>query len=213
MKFGRFDIKPQSYEYGYKWVINKLCDVFIVKLKLNNCYITCNCGDYSSYEDYLSTDCVVDEIFRLKDQKPFPRVLNGAIYAFDFTIGKRITGMPIFFYPTLELLFQNQTMNINKHLKEHIHLMNMIDEYNKRTDKGGREFLREQIRNYINEKRPMPPDLTKFENTQIIDWEPDPEPIPIPEYTKFLLSFDGMSEEERKEKILFEGFITNKFNV
>lgn len=110
--------------YGYKWVANKLSDVFIVKLQLNNSFVG------PAPMEYYTTDCVVDDIYRLRDGKHFPRVLNGAIVFYNYSVGQRITDDKIFYCKDIRELLICQYYAIQSKIKRHERIIDYIKTYN-----------------------------------------------------------------------------------
>ena len=89
---------------GYKWIRDRMSEVFIVELITFNETIP---NDGTMHE-LRTTDCIVNKISRFRNGSSINKVGFSAFYPFVFSVGMHITGTEISYCPTIGKLMESQ---------------------------------------------------------------------------------------------------------
>lgn len=144
--------------YGYKWCINRLCDLFIVKLQLFNSFPV---ADYLPLERF-TTDCIVSDIYRMRDNKHFPCLHYGAYFRQDYDVGQRMTGKPVFFCESISDLLVSQKYIIDQMQLANDRIIGLVKVRFESTDpemKKGCSRGIEHLQNMFRPRSPKPLEL------------------------------------------------------
>ena len=140
-------------KFGYKWCINHLCELFIIKLQLFNSF---HVADPLPLERY-TTDCIVADIYRIRDNKHFQCLRYGAWYRYDYNVGQRITGNPVFFCESISDLLISQKNIMDKMQEANEIIMGLVMRRFETTDSEMKKNCTIGIKQYQNMYRPRNP--------------------------------------------------------
>lgn len=137
---------------GYKWISNRVYDVFIVRLRILD-----EPKQIDSKRlplEWYSNDCIVEEISRLSDGKKWHKVSGGAYFAFDYEVGQRITGKDVCCYcRTMDELFESQKNGISWSQDIHKSIMHLGEMYKESDDIWTKDYLKPRLLYLINEMK------------------------------------------------------------
>ncbi len=113
--------------YGYKWIANSICDVFIIQLCISGIEYNDQTNTDHSQDPfcYCAKGCTVKSIRRLRDDKPFTYISGGAYLKGTYEVGKPIEHL-VFYCKSIHDLNISQGRKIKEKMDAYCNIIDLV---------------------------------------------------------------------------------------